>query len=72
MKCFRCRYYYRTMVNRSGYNPSPFCHYFEDTGERPNVLTQECFQSRKKHNITAAVHTAKTKKQDASNKRTLT
>lgn len=44
LKCKSCIHYYRTMVTREGYNPSPYCHLYEDTGQRPNVLTQECFE----------------------------
>lgn len=44
LKCKSCIHYYRTMVTREGYNPSPYCHLYEDAGQRPNVLTQECFE----------------------------
>lgn len=33
-----------------GYNPAPFCHKFEDTGIRPNILTGECFKNKKNKN----------------------
>ena len=50
MKCQKCRHFYRRMIgaNGEGYNPSPCCWLYEDTGRRPNVLTQECFEKRKK------------------------
>ena len=47
MKCYKCLHYYRIMAAASGYNPAPCCHLFEDKGERPNILTQECFEKRK-------------------------
>lgn len=31
LKCKSCIHYYRTMVTREGYNPSPYCHLYEDT-----------------------------------------
>ena len=49
MKCKKCKHYYRTMTSGQGYNPAPYCHLFEDTGKRPNVLTQECFAKRQKN-----------------------
>ena len=48
MKCKTCKYYYRTMSSGQGYNPAPYCHLYEDTGKRPNALTQECFAKKKK------------------------
>jgi len=48
MKCKKCRYFYRVMVTKEGYNPYPCCHILEDTGERPKPLTQECFKPRRK------------------------
>lgn len=50
MKCKKCRYYYVRMVgtNGTGFNPAPSCWRFEDTGKRPNVLTQECYEPKKK------------------------
>lgn len=57
IKCKKCKYYYRTMAGIGGYNPAPYCHYFEDTGNRPNVLSQECFKKR----------TARRKENDKSN-----
>ncbi len=47
IKCKKCSHYYRTMTSNFGYNPAPYCHYFEDTGKRANILTQECFEKRK-------------------------
>jgi len=44
MKCYKCLHYYRIMATGAGYNPYPCCHLYEDTGRRPNVLTQECFE----------------------------
>lgn len=48
LKCKKCAHFYRVMVTGSGYNPYPSCQCFEDTGNRPNILTQECFEPRKK------------------------
>lgn len=50
MKCPKCRHFYRRMVDQSGhgYNPFPCCWFFEDTGRQPNVLTQECFEMKRK------------------------
>ena len=50
MKCKKCKYYYRTMASGKGYNPAPYCHYYEETGKRPNILTQECFCKRAANN----------------------
>lgn len=49
LNCSRCAYFYKTMVGAggTGYNPAPFCHYFEDTGNRANILTQKCFKPKK-------------------------
>lgn len=48
IKCGKCRHYYRKMVgaNGQGYNPAPCCWCYEDTGRRPTILTQECFEPR--------------------------
>lgn len=50
LKCSKCAHFYSTMVgeNGVGYNPFPFCHCYEDTGKRPRILTQECFEPRRK------------------------
>lgn len=50
MKCKKCLYFYRTMAAAGGYNPAPYCHYYEDTGGRPNPLSQQCFKNRKSAN----------------------
>ena len=50
MKCKKCKYYYRTMASEQGYNPYPYCHYYEETQKRPNILTQECFHKRAANN----------------------
>lgn len=49
MKCNKCIHFYRMMTgeNGYGYNPSPCCHLYEDKGERPSVLTQECFEAKR-------------------------
>lgn len=49
LKCKKCKYYYRTMATGQGYNPAPYCHCFEDTGKQPKILTQECFEKRRKN-----------------------
>lgn len=49
----KCRYFYRVMVTKEGYNPYPCCHIMEDTGERPKPLTQECFKPRRKRRANA-------------------
>lgn len=51
MKCKKCRHYYKTMIGQDGvgYNPYPYCHYHEDTGKRPNILTQECYKAKQKN-----------------------
>jgi len=48
VKCKKCKHFYKTMAgpNGGGYNPYPFCHYYENTGRRPAILTQECFEPR--------------------------
>lgn len=48
IKCKQCAHYYVRMTgaNGGGYNPAPTCYLFEDTGRRPNILTQECFEKR--------------------------
>ncbi len=53
MKCPKCRHFYRRMVDQNGhgYNPFPCCRLFEDTGRRPNVLTQECFEKKRKDEV---------------------
>lgn len=48
MKCERCSHYYIVATNDGGHNPAPCCHLREDTGRKPDVLTQECFEHRKK------------------------
>ena len=48
MKCTKCRHFYRVMVTGAGYNPSPCCQLQEDTGRRPQPMTQECFEPREK------------------------
>lgn len=50
LKCRKCAHFYRTMVgaNGAGYNPAPYCHCYEDTGKPANILTQECFQAKRK------------------------
>ena len=47
LKCKKCVHFYRVMVTENGYNPYPSCQCLEDTGRRPNILTQECFEKRK-------------------------
>ena len=47
LKCRKCEHFYRVMATGGGYNPAPSCQCFEDTGKRPNILTQECFSKRK-------------------------
>lgn len=50
LKCKKCRHYSARMVGAGGmgYNPAPSCWKFEDTGERPNVLSQSCFEQIRK------------------------
>lgn len=50
MKCKKCRHYYVRIVgtNGTGFNPSPSCWLYEDTGRRPNVLTQECYEPKRR------------------------
>lgn len=49
IKCKKCKHYYRMMTTEGGgYNPAPCCHLLEDKNKRPNILTQECFEPRKK------------------------
>lgn len=48
MKCKKCVHFYRVMATQQGYNPYPSCQCYEDTGKRPDILTQECFEPRKK------------------------
>ena len=56
MKCYKCAHYYTIMATTSGYNPFPSCQYWEDTGKRPNILTQECFTPRKRIRKAVAPH----------------
>lgn len=46
IKCNKCKYYYRGASFGIGYNPFPCCHRFEDTGEKCNPLTFECFKRK--------------------------
>ena len=50
IRCKECAHFYKRMVGESGngYNPFPTCYLYEDTGRRPNILTQECFEKRKR------------------------
>lgn len=48
LKCKKCIHFYRVMATGEGYNPYPCCRYYEDTGKWPNVITQECFECRKR------------------------
>lgn len=50
LKCKKCRHYYVRMAgaNGTGFNPAPSCWLYEDTGRRPTILTQECFESKRK------------------------
>ncbi len=50
MKCYKCAHWYVKMTDLGGhgYNPYPCCQLYEDTGNWPNILTQECFKKRKK------------------------
>ncbi len=52
MKCEKCRHFYRMMATKEGYNPFPYCHILEDTGRRPEPLTQKCFEPRGKGQAT--------------------
>ena len=47
INCNKCKYYYRGASFGVGYNPSPYCHLFEETRERCNPITFECFKKRK-------------------------
>lgn len=51
LKCYKCAHYYRIMANEAGYNPAPSCHLCEDTGERPNILTQSCYKPIKRRKV---------------------
>ena len=53
IKCKKCFHYYVRPIgpNGIGYNPAPSCYLYEDTGRRPNILTQECFEPRKKTGV---------------------
>ena len=55
-KCKKCNHYYSRMIGAEGmgYNPFPSCYLLEDTGKHPNVLTQECFEKRKKVTFSGA------------------
>ena len=46
MKCYKCKYYYVTMCgeNGCGYNPFPFCHYYEDTNKSCDIINFTCFK----------------------------
>lgn len=48
-RCRKCAHYYRRMVGAegAGYNPAPACYLYEDTGERPRILTGECYKPRR-------------------------
>ena len=48
LKCKKCCHYYRTMAAESGYNPYPCCHLYEGTGRRADIITQSCFERRKR------------------------
>ena len=45
IKCNTCKYWYtgNAYGNGVGYNPFPCCHKFDETGERCNPLTFECY-----------------------------
>ena len=45
-RCSKCKHYYRTMATENGYNPAPYCHKYEDTGEPSSILTGKCFCKR--------------------------
>ena len=49
LKCKKCVHYYVKMVGADGvgYNPGPSCYLFEDKGEWPKILTQECYEPKK-------------------------
>lgn len=50
--CKKCIHFYITVTREGkGYNPAPYCHKYEDTGERANVLTQNCLVKRKKKEV---------------------
>lgn len=52
IKCEKCKYYYRgASLGEGGYNPFPCCHKFEETGERCNPLTFDCFKSNKRSGL---------------------
>ena len=38
VKCKKCRYFYRAMVTKEGYNPYPCCHLWEDEGKHPERI----------------------------------
>lgn len=49
LKCKKCAFYYRTMATErgTGYNPAPYCHYLEDTGNSPDIFNNTCFKKTK-------------------------
>ena len=50
IKCNGCKYWYtgNAYGNGVGYNPCPCCHKLDETGEKCNPLTFECFVKRRK------------------------
>lgn len=50
--CKGCVHCYREMTGKGGvgYNPAPYCHLYEDTGERPDPIFRKCYERRKKPN----------------------
>lgn len=46
--CRKCVHFYSVMTgdNGTGYNPSPCCRLYEDTGERPNPIEKTCFSKK--------------------------
>lgn len=51
LPCRKCIHYYsgnHTTHSQTGYNPLPYCHYFEDTGKSCNLFTFECFEKHKR------------------------
>lgn len=51
LKCYKCAHYYRIMATEAGYNPAPTCRLYEDTGARPNFMTQDCFRPIKRRKV---------------------
>lgn len=49
IKCNGCKYWYtgNAYGNGVGYNPCPCCHKLDETGEKCNPLTFECFVKRR-------------------------